>query len=261
MSTIIPYDMSKKYTEQNTVFPADLTGQADGDYIRNDGGVWKPRTTFDTCQHLLTSNESELMALDSAFNYSYASGTATKGMFVPRRLGLYTGTTANSAITLAYNHRAGWSAGLGYLQLNWSKKVVLSFRWNVFNSINSTANSIKYFGIGGSSDNADTMQGSSRFFGVRAEQNAMYAVYCNNDATITKTSLGRNFSGGTLIDMLIISENGALTYYADGVELLSVSSGGPTDTGNGAIKAYITNGADAVMNYLFFHSIKVLVEQ
>jgi len=77
MSIIIPYDLSKKYTEQNAVYPADLTGQADGDYIRNDGGVYKPKTL--TALDSFLANQPRLVAYDSFNRANGALGNSDSG--------------------------------------------------------------------------------------------------------------------------------------------------------------------------------------
>ena len=250
--------------KRGSVTPVDLTGQADGDYIRNDGGVYKPRTAGQVIRDLLYQDLWQQVEINDLF-FTHSAFTNTgryRGDAGWRWRAVETSTTANSTARLSIRNAAALSFGQTYTLIDWRKVVAISFRVQVLSPTASTANSQKWIYWGDKHDDA-VQDPTRKGIGIRCDQNAIFGI-THNGTTLTSVATGQVLNGAILVDVFILSDGvGNVDWYINGV-LRASSANGPAALGTAeenCIRMYLTNGADASNNVWSCHAMNIYVEQ
>lgn len=149
-----------------------------------------------------------------------------------------TGATANSGIRRRHSSdtaRIGYAGGF----LNWQKLNVFSFA-PIVEATN--AEGVFYIFYGKAQTAALGAAATGNYVGVKIENSTMTALYACNNGTLATIAV---FESVTASQFTIISENGAVDFYKNGV-LIGSTSGGPVAANpTGSIHYEITNGATA----------------
>jgi hypothetical protein len=106
----------------------DLTGAADGDYLKRESGVWVRESELDSFKRIFGFVEWGAVAL-SEFTEEIKSGTGASSIR-GRSLLLDTGTTAGSTVGRATQNASGWLAGISSVSVDFSRPLGLSFTFS-----------------------------------------------------------------------------------------------------------------------------------
>ena len=242
--------------KRGSVTPVDLTGQADGDYIRNDAGVWKPKTARNVLADLLP-----LAKWDSLKPRDYTetgvTGTSTIGATRPFYGLLYTGVTSNSTLYFRVSRFSGLSRSEAHTVVDFDKLIVWKFR--IASAGQTTGTGIIWGMVGGCLENAAAGDPTHKAFGIKVIGTAIHGTV-HDGATQNTVDLSTAFANNPQ-DILIISLAGNVQWYVDNV-YKGVSNNGPTGDSTGSYNPVgysMTNGANAAAHRLNIYDAKLYV--
>jgi hypothetical protein len=251
--------------KRGSVTPVDLTGQASGDYLRNDGGIWKPKPISDTVRKISLEPTCVDFPLTSILTISTIVGTGAVGTGTSapgaRSMNITTGGTAGSSILYVSERNPGYSIGQYASVVSWNR-VILSMRIQDRTNTATMYNVFKWWaGFGwGASATIDTIGNPQRkSIGIMVENNNISGT-THNGTTFTETSFTQA-TADALVDFLIDCNAGTVDYYVNGV-LRGTTAGGPTgNSGIGDARFYwgITNGTQATAFTAILNSMKLYV--
>ena len=249
------------------IAPVNLDGQADGDYIRNDAGVWKPKTANEVMQDVLNTTEEWAYVddFDRFLSQRAATNTGEVGTGVEntwRRFIIKTGATANSTYRASSDSRHGIQYGQGVMKLDFSRKIILNFAIHTQHPNYESANAQRWITLGEASGDA-VADPAKKAIGIRIDNLAISGIV-HDGATLTAVALGESMSAGNVRNIVIVSDGaGNVDWYYNGAYKAS-SAAGPTgqtaNWGDAAFRMFITNNADAHDNWFVIMSYRMYFE-
>jgi len=255
MSIIIPYDLSKKYTEQNAVYPADLTGQADGDYLSRQAGEWKPRNRDNFMYDIITEGEWDLVDTEW-FRQSTAIVNSATVTINPRYIDLRTGALANSTGRAGFRFY-GSVAGQGISRVQWDRVIVWNFRYTDLSTYTTNGQGWVTYGTQVADAVADP---TCRSIGIRQDNDDLFGI-AHNGTILTSVDLNTKIGSTATRDIVIVANNGHVTWYVNNVNVGDTALGPTGLSGNfeHAMRVCVTNGADTARHRVFVASSKIYI--
>jgi len=178
----------------------------------------------------------------------------------PASLSITTGATAASTALARTGADVGWSAGKAVNVINWSKKVIVSFRVSRVSA--GSANAKFRFSIGKSTgDGIGDL--SSKGIGVTFNRFQPIAAVHDGSSLTTANIEAFNLDVATHDFRIVSLGDGTVRFYLNGA-LKATLTGGPTGdstAGDTVLQIEADNGADAVANAILTHDVRVYVEQ
>ena len=252
--------LAKNYTDDE-VLPKDLTGQASGDYIRNDAGVWKPLTLNEVLRDIY----SKYIILDIpllTFNETTsATGSADTPVVTAQRVYLRTRSTANSETYAQTSDRMTISTGTTTTRMNWSKYNQMAIKLHNRGML-AGANAQRWF-IWGIPAGAAFGDPTDKCIGFRVDGTAIKGI-CHNGSALVVEDLATTINEWDGWGLNVVSHgDGNIDWYINGV-LKASSAVGPTGTPTthaGAFRLALGNGASAGDNAMETNNLTVVAEQ
>ena len=230
-----------KLAKNYAVGPVDLTGQADGDYIRNDGGGWKPRTTAELVQDIILQDQWSVYQCAELDNRAVA-GTGSAVIDSTRYLGLTTGATAGGSARAGIADRSGWTINTDYRTMDFGKPIILV---SFVRPETTTGTNSQYWGYIGVDDGAAMSDPTTKGIGFRCDCLAVKGIV-HDGATLTVVDLTTNLVRRRAHKIAVVSDGaGNVSWYVDDVYKANTALGpvGVSALGEDALRYWITNGA------------------
>ena len=245
--------------KRGSVTPVDLTGQADGDYIRNDGGVWKPKNSYESLRGLIDENVYHNYPPTQWLTRAVTSGTGVTSLSVPRLVTTRTGTTAGSKAirTSDYNHALNYIGDLRYYNITFTRKIIIRVLYATVNIADGQA----WFMFGPDRD-FGAEDPTSSCIGFRLDGLALKGIV-HNGTSLEVVDLTTNVIDNERTNsMLIVSDgSGNVSWYPQETLKGSSASGPVTDGVTGALSASVTNLATTTNVWFLVNGIAMLGEK
>jgi hypothetical protein len=167
--------------------------------------------------------------------------------------------TPSATAMLATGNSLMWSQGKGYTVLNWSKLIVMRFKFTIDTN---TANGITRITLGRSS--ADGIGNfDDKGIGIRCAALAISGL-AHNGSTLDAVSLSTSVTQNTVVVVQIVSDgSGNIRWILDGVSK-GTSTGGPTGdstAGHDIVQIETDNGGDSADHEMHVSDFWVFVDQ
>ena len=251
--------------KRGSVTPVDLTGQADGDYIRNDAGIYKPKTPSEVLQNMaITDLWTDASGFDLPDTATVGTGNITYRRW--RQLSFdmaaqAVGAGIPSTIRVSTILRqTSWSLGKSYIILDFNKTIILQSLSSVVSTL--SPNSQRWILLGQKNDDP-VADPTSKCIGFRADGNALFGI-AHNGTTLTSIALApAAYLTATLRSITVISHAGQVYWYVDRV-LRGETALGPTgDSGSQeqSLRILMDNHGDHERNQYLIHQLSLYVEQ
>ena len=258
--------------KRGSVTPVDLTGQADGDYIQKQNGVWIPRTRVQTQIELIKNASLERLPFEQM--ETHTSGTTRVELSGHRFQRVYAGGTVegdrNSVAAIFTNKYAGWSVGKSIDVINWDKTAVVAVNFRIANSRPET----RFWVYWGGTEDDDILDGSNnyvnpttpcfgvRFDGVSHPESTMRGIV--HDGSVFRDDVFALSIDANSRWLVMVSKAGYVEWYLNGV-LIGSSNNGPTGdsaSGENVIRFNVTNGNQHEAEYRpALYQVLVFTEQ
>lgn len=211
--------------KRGSVTPVDLTGQADGDYIRNDAGVYKPKTPDDVIQDLISVNgQWSTFSPDDLFRQATTNTGAV--LRYPRYNRLTTGTTANSTVRINGTYFNAWTPGNNHAVMSYNNPIlfrtVCAFVMNA-----ATAPNGKAWGVFGVERDAAIADPTVKSIGFRVDAYALKGIV-HNGAGLTVVDLSTTLTANIAYIIDIYSDGSGNVYWYLNNVLKGSTALGPT---------------------------------
>jgi hypothetical protein len=230
----------------------DLTGAADGDYLKRESGVWVRESELDSFKRIFGFVEWGAVAL-SEFTEEIKSGTGASSIR-GRSLLLDTGTTAGSTVGRATQNASGWLTGISSVSVDFSRPLGLSF---TFSRIEAGVGAVCYLYFGGNP--TDNSAPSKLGFGVKIENGALYGVSYNGSTLLT-LDLSKSVSINETVNVTVYGTGagGVYMYYVNNVYSGSINGGaqGLSGSNHSTIRLWCTNTANSQRYRFSINSVK-----
>ena len=244
--------------KRGSVTPVDLTGQAGGDYIRNDGGVWKPKTPSEVLQNIVMTDQFQAITgyhfTETAVTNSGVVGADAK----TRKVLVDSGTTANSTAR-ASTRVMGFNAGTHQSFISFDAFTILHL---VISKYDDTSTGVFWAYYGNIYDDA-VADPESKGIGLRIDYRAIKGIV-HDGATLTAVDLATDTTLRLPMIYDIVSHgNGTVDWYINGALKGTTNSGpvGQSDGGAGAMRYFLTNGANAASHRFDIYQTRMYVKQ
>ena len=239
------------------IAPVNLDGQADGDYIRNDAGIWKPKNAGQVLSDLLPDSKWDTIR---SKDYSVTGTTGSGALLQINPFYIYAGAgaTANSTARFRVYRLAGFSRGTTHSTIDFDKLICWKIRVHSANV--TTATGIIWAMWGGSLEDAAPADPTSKAIGIKIIGTAIHGLVHDgtNMNTVDLTTAYSRYAQ----DILIVSQAGNVKWYIDDV-YKGESNDGPTGLSAASectLGFGITNGANEADHRLYVHDGKIYVE-
>ena len=229
--------------KRGSVTPVDLTGQADGDLMQRDGGVWVPRDTMGLMPVIADS-----MAVFDILTFNlFSSNTTESGSTNSSNSATYyaqasTGITAGSRGLLYSLYRSGLLSGWNDAGVDFDKPIVVSMSFGLAANTTNGECGVALGGFNAGEIGSWMVRGG---IGCLVKNNQLYFQY-HNGATKTEVDSGVTLNTTTKHRLTISHHPGSkIDYYLNGV----LAHTGTTNIPSGFSESYLfgliaTNGAD-----------------
>ena len=244
--------------KRGSVTPVDLTGQADGDYLRNDAGVWKPRTPSAVLQNIVMTDQFETIDVDHFLSTAVALSGSVGANIAYRRLAVDSGTTANSTARASTREMA-FNSGKNTVFIDFDAMTILRLTIARYNDTSTGV----FWAFYGNIHNDAVADPARKGIGLRIDYRAIKGIV-HDGAALTVVDLTTNTTSRLPIIYDIVSHgNGTVDWYINGVFKDTTNSGptGQSDAEAGAMRYFLTNGANAAAHRFDIFQNRIYVKQ
>lgn len=249
--------------KRGSVTPVDLTGQASGDYIRNDAGVYKPSGRSNLLQDALRVDTFNVLN-DYSVLTSTVTGSGTISR-IHRRVLVSTGVTDPSSSLLATPQNPGWQP-IGANLVNFNKTIIIKARMGLAGNVNELGSErFVYFGSPYATILATPL--TSKGFGFKMIGSAtvgradIYA-FAHDGTSETLQATGQQMVTDGLRDYMVIAKAGTVEWYINNTLYHSITTGptGEAASHNNIWWMAVSHAGTIVNNIISCHDFRIYVE-
>lgn len=186
------------------------------------------------------------------------AGTGSTTVNSPGFVAVASGATAASSALRRTGSALGLSQGKAQDVIGWAKRIVIAFTYNQVAATDTGVSRVTLGKATGTGAGALALAG----IGFQVSNLAAQGI-CHNGTDLATVSLSTTLTAGILYNVLIVSDNGRVEWFLNGVSKGVSAAGGPAldgTAGNSTLHVETENGADSAAMTTRVYGIRIYCE-